>query len=89
MMRSTPSDFMRVDIRAEVQLGWGNTMPAAMPRKKRDAAAGQLADDQVIGRRAEGRFHDDFFLRFEAGHGVETTPAYDAYFCFQIVTSCE
>ncbi len=62
-------------------------MSAAVPCQKRDAVAGQFADHQVVGRRAEWRLHDNFFLRFEAGHGVETAPAYDAYLYFQFATS--
>jgi hypothetical protein len=54
-----------------------------MPGEKGNALPFQGADDECVGRIAEGSFDSDFAGLREAAHGVETAAADDADFGFE------
>ena len=62
-------------------------MSAPVPRQKGDAPPGQLAEHEIVRRRAERGLDERLFLSFEAGHGVEPAAADDSDFRFQIQLS--
>ncbi len=70
--------FESVNIGAKVQLRRRMTMAAAVPRKKCDLFACELPHDVGIRRHAPRSFDHHFFVRGEAGHGIEAAPADDS-----------
>ncbi len=73
--------FEGVNVGAEVELGGQDAMAAAVAREKSDLAALELAEDEGVGRRAEGRFDALFVNVGESGHGIKPAAADDADFC--------
>jgi hypothetical protein len=72
--------FEGVDVGAEVELGGQDAMAAAVAGKEGDFAAFELAEDEGVRGRAEGRFHGFLVDVGESRHGVEPAAADDADF---------
>ena len=72
-----------IDVGAEVELGRKNAMAAAVTREESDLAAFELAENEGVRGRAEGRFDALLVDVGESGHGVEPAAADDADFCLR------
>ncbi len=57
--------------------------PRPWRARKATVPAGELTEDVVIRRLAEGRVDVGFLRLFKAGHLVKAAAADDADFCFQ------
>src|SRR5690348_8843056 len=68
-----------VHIRAKVQLGRQNAVPAAVSRKECDLAAFQVPDHVGVGRLAERRMQSLLVRVRQPGHGVQTAAPNDPY----------
>lgn len=66
------------EIRTMIQLRGQDAVPFAMPGQEIDAASGQCARHECIGRRAERRLDRDFLAVFEAFEVVQAGTADDA-----------
>ena len=70
--------FHRPDVGAMVQFAGQNPVAAPMPRQENHFASGEFAGEQIVGRRAEGRFDLHPFLVREAFDAVKSGAADDA-----------
>ena len=59
-------------------------MAAAMAGEEGDLAAFKFTEDKGVGGRTEGRLDEDFLLRLEPRHGIESAAADDADFRFHV-----
>ena len=78
MIQATPSFFMRPDVGAVVQLAGQNAVAAPVPRQEHHLAPGQLAGEEIVRGRAEGRFDLHPLLVGEAFDVIKPAAADDA-----------
>src|SRR5690242_11094223 len=72
-------NFQRVDVRAEVDFGGQDAMPAAMAREESDALPLKQAEHDGVRGIAERRLNANFPGVGQAGHGIKSAASDDAY----------